>query len=111
MKKLLSILTLLFVALTAYGQAEKSIVIDQNSFRPVQTDAVTGVGVDEILADDSRRPCARIKVRINRMAVEDVNKLEVKIATNNQLTKFTLHLMVLVSARVSFRTDSGNLLE
>ena len=87
MKKFLSILVLLFVAFAAYGQAEKSILIDQNSFRPVQTDELTGVGVDEIAVDDSRRPCARIKVRINRMTLEDVNKLEVKIATNNQLTK------------------------
>ena len=87
MKKFLSILALLFVAFAAYGQAEKSILIDQNSFRPVQTDELTGVGVDEIAVDDSRRPCARIKVRINRMTLEDVNKLEVKIATNNQLTK------------------------
>lgn len=87
MKKFLSILALIFTALTAYGQAEKSIVIDQNSFRPVQTDALTGVGVDEIVVDSSRRPCARIKVKINRMTRAEIDQIEVKIATNNQLTK------------------------
>lgn len=87
MKKFLSILALIFTVLTAYGQAEKSIVIDQNSFRPVQTDALTGVGVDEIVVDSSRRPCARIKVKINRMTRAEIDQIEVKIATNNQLTK------------------------
>jgi hypothetical protein len=66
---------------------ENSIIIDQKSFRPVQSDALTGVAVDAIDKDSSRRPCARIKVKVNRMSKEDINKLEVKIITNNQLTK------------------------
>ncbi len=87
MKKLISIFILLFAAFTAYGQAEKSIVIDQKSFRPVQVDMLTGVGVDEIMVDSSRRPCARIKMKINRMTRAEIDQIEVKIATNNQLTK------------------------
>ena len=87
MKKLISIFFLLFAAFTAYGQAEKSIVIDQKSFRPVQVDMLTGVGVDEIMVDSSRRPCARIKMKINRMTRTEIDQIEVKIATNNQLTK------------------------
>lgn len=87
MKKLISIFILLFAAFTAYGQAEKSIVIDQKSFRPVQLDMLTGVGVDEIMVDSSRRPCARIKMKINRMTRAEIDQIEVKIATNNQLTK------------------------
>lgn len=87
MKKLISIFILLFAAFTAYGQAEKSIVIDQKSFRPVQVDMLTGVGVDEIMVDSSRRPCARIKMKINRMTRTEIDQIEVKIATNNQLTK------------------------
>ena len=87
MKKFLSILALIFTALTAYGQAEKSIVIDQKTFRPVQSDMLTGYAVDEIVVDSSRRPCARIKVRINRMTRAEIDQIEVKIATNNQLTK------------------------
>ena len=87
MKKFLSILALIFTALTAYGQAEKSIVIDQKTFRPVQSDMLTGYAVDEIVVDSSRRPCARIKVKINRMTRAEIDQIEVKIATNNQLTK------------------------
>lgn len=87
MKKLISIFILLFAAFTAYGQAEKSIVIDQKTFRPVQSDMLTGYAVDEIVVDSSRRPCARIKVKINRMTRAEIDQIEVKIATNNQLTK------------------------
>lgn len=87
MKRVLAILTLLFISFAATAQSENSIVIDQNSFRPLQTDALTGVNIDPIGVDSSRRPCARIKVKINRMTPEDINKIDVKIITNNQLTK------------------------
>lgn len=87
MKRFVAILTLLFVAFAASAQSENSIIIDQNSFRPLQSDALTGVNIDPIGVDSSRRPCARIKMKINRMSREDINKLEVKIVTNNQLTK------------------------
>lgn len=87
MKKLLTILFATLIASTALAQAEKSIIIDQNSFRPVQTDALTGVNIDPIGLDDSKRPCARLKVKINRMTREEINAIEVKIVTNNQLTK------------------------
>jgi hypothetical protein len=87
MKRALAILTLLFVVFAATAQSENSIIIDQNSFRPVQSDVLTGANVDPISVDSSRRPCARIKVKINRMTPEDINKIDVKIITNNQLTK------------------------
>ena len=87
MKRALAILTLLFVVFAATAQSENSIIIDQNSFRPVQTDVLTGANVDPISVDSSRRPCARIKVKINRMTPKDINKIDVKIITNNQLTK------------------------
>ena len=87
MKRVLAILTLLFVTFAATAQSENSIIIDQNSFRPVQTDVLTGANVDPISVDSSRRPCARIKVKINRMTPENINKIDVKIITNNQLTK------------------------
>lgn len=87
MKRFLTILVLLFVTLTATAQDEKSIIIDQNSFRPVQTGDIVGLPIDPIAIDTSRRPCARIKVKINRMGKEEINKLEVKIHTNNELTK------------------------
>ena len=87
MKKLVSILVAMFLFSAATAQVEHSIIIDSNSFRAVQTDALAGVNIDPISVDSSRNPCARIKVKINRMTKEEINKLDVKIATNNQLTK------------------------
>ena len=87
MKKLFTLITILLIFFSAYGQEEKSVVIDQKSFRPVQSDALTGYAVDEIGLDSSRRPCARLKVKVNRMTKAEINQISVKIATNNQLTK------------------------
>lgn len=87
MKRLSALFILLLIALCVTAQSENSIIIEQSSFRPIQTDALTGVAIDPIGVDTSRRPCARIKMRVNRMTKEDIDKLEVKIATNNQLTK------------------------
>lgn len=87
MKRLFAIFVALCAAFVAVAQSENSIIIDQNSFRPLQSDALTGVNIDPIGVDSSRRPCARIKVKINRMSREDIDKLEVKIHSNNQLTK------------------------
>ena len=79
MKRFVAILTLLLVAFAAFAQSENSIIVDQSSFRPLQTDALTGVNIDPIGVDSSRRPCARIKMKINRMTREEINGLEVKI--------------------------------
>ena len=87
MKKLLTLLFAIFVISVANAQSEKSIIIDQNSFCAVQSDALTGVNVDLIGMDSSRRPCARIKVKINRMTREEIDRIEVKIVTNNELRK------------------------
>ena len=82
-----TLLIAVFISFAAVAQSEKSIVIEQSSFRAVQSDALTGVNIDPIGEDSSRRPCARIKVRINRMTKEDINAIEVRIATNNELRK------------------------
>ena len=87
MRRFLAILVSLCAVFTAVAQMENSIIIDHKSFRSVQSDALTGVAVDAIGVDDSRRPCARIKVKINRMTREDIDNIAVKIITNNQLTK------------------------
>ena len=87
MKRLLNIFVALFATLTVVAQAEKSIVIEQKTFRAVQTDALTGVNIDPIGLDSSKRPCARLKVKINRMTKAEIDDIEVKLATNNQLTK------------------------
>ena len=87
MKRLFTLLALVLVACAAFAQAEKSIIIDASKFRPVQTDALTGVNIDPIGVDYSKRPCARLKIKINRMTVEEINGIEVKVATNNAVMK------------------------
>ena len=87
MKKFFSLFVALFLFVVASAQEEHSIIIDQSSFRPIHSDAVTGVNIDPIGVDTSRRPCARIKVKINRMTREEIDKIDVKIHTNNELTK------------------------
>ena len=87
MKRLFAIFVALCAAFVAVAQSENSIIIDQNSFRPLQSDELTGFNIDPIGVDSSRRPCARIKMKIKKMSREDIDKLDVKIITNNQLTK------------------------
>ena len=76
MKKLLSLLTLLTVALTATAQITNSIVIDRSSFRAVQKDALTGANVDPIGVDHSRRACARLKIFFHKMTREQLAQLD-----------------------------------
>ena len=75
MKRLLALL-LSLIYLTASAQVEHSIVIDSNSFRAVQTDALTGVNIDPIGMDLSRQPCARVKIFFHRMTREQMEQLE-----------------------------------
>ena len=87
MKRFFSLCVALLLACAAFAQAEKSIIIDASMFRPVQTDALTGVNIDPIGLDYSKRPCARLKIKINRMTVEEIHGIEVKVATNNAVMK------------------------
>ena len=87
MKRFFLLCVALLSACVAFAQAEKSIIIDASKFRPVQTDALTGVNIDPIGVDYSKRPCARLKIKINRMTVEEINGIEVKVATNNAVMK------------------------
>ena len=75
MKRLLALL-LSLIYLTASAQVEHSIVLDSNSFRAVQTDALTGVNIDPIGMDSSRQPCARVKIFFHRMTREQMELLE-----------------------------------
>ncbi len=77
MKRLLALL-LSLIYLTASAQVEHSIVLDSNSFRAVQTDALTGVNIDPIGMDSSRQPCARVKIFFHRMTREQTEQLEPK---------------------------------
>lgn len=85
----LTIATTIAVALTAVAQSSKNMLeIDQSSFRPVQTDVLTGVGIDKIGLDRSKRPCARIKLHVNRMTREEIDQLVVNpIGGMVELTK------------------------
>ena len=67
----------------AVAQETRSLEIDESSFAPIHTDALTGVAIDKIEPDFSRRPCARIKLHINRMSREDINGISVKVIGGN----------------------------
>ena len=79
------------VTLCAAAQSAKNVLeIDQASFRPVQTGALAGVGIDKIAPDRSKRPCARIKMHINRMTREEIDELVVHpVGGMVELTKKT----------------------
>ena len=87
MKKIIAFCVALLISFPLVAQDEKSIIIEQNSFKMLESGALSDVNIDPISKDTSRRPCARIKVRINRMTKVDINGIEVKIATNNELKK------------------------
>ena len=75
------------VALTTSAQVSQAILVDMASFQPVKSDALSGINIDPIKNDSSRRPCARIKMRIERMSKQEIDGLELRLRTNNELTK------------------------
>ena len=77
MKRILTLFIFSIVALTAAAQGaiKQSIIIDPTTFRPVQTDPLTGVNIDPIGLDLSRRPCARIKIFFHQMTREQMEQL------------------------------------
>lgn len=84
MKRLIFTLFVAILSLSAVAQESKRLMdIDPTTFRPVQTDVLTGVGVDSIEVDRSKRPCARIKMRINRMTPEEIGQIEVRAVGGN----------------------------
>lgn len=76
MKKIITILLTTILCATATAQIENSIVLDRSTFRAVQTDDLTGVNIDPIGVDLSRRPCARLKIFFHRMTREQMALLE-----------------------------------
>ena len=89
MKRFLFVAISLFIWLGALAQESKQLInINPESFRPVQTDVLTGVNIDPIAKDRSQRACARIKLHVNRMTREEIDQLQVVIAGGNvALTK------------------------
>ena len=61
----------------------QSLEIDASSFCPVQTDALSGVAIDPIGLDRSKRPCARIKMHVNRMTRDEIENLVVQPVGGN----------------------------
>ena len=78
MKKFLLYIIALLVPALVVAQTQQLFEIDANSFTPIQTDAISGVNIDKIGVDPSRRPCARIKMHINRMTREDIAGISVR---------------------------------
>lgn len=88
MKRFLLTLIACLITVIVYAQeSERTLVLDQASFKPIQKDALTGVAIDQIGQDSSRRPCARIKMKVERMTREEIDGITLKIATNNELIK------------------------
>ena len=73
------ILLCLAVVTSSAQTPSNSIIVDAASFRPVQTDALTGIAIDPIPLDGSKRPCTRLKMRINRMTREEIGELAFRL--------------------------------
>ena len=90
MKYILSVIAML-MTFTLNAQPEKLLEISAESFHPVQTDAISGVPIDKIGKDPSKRPCARIKMHINRMTRDEIEGVSVRpIGGSVVVTKRTL---------------------
>ena len=87
MRRLFTILIAIFAFFTAAAQEEYSIILDQNSFRKVQTDALTGVNIDPIAKDASRNACARLKIKFKDMSRAEVDALAVKFQSNTDIAR------------------------
>ena len=87
MRRLLYLLIAILAFTTAYAQVEHSIVLDQNSFRAVHTDALTGANIDPIAQDQSRNACARLKIRFANMNRAEIEALEVKFRSNTDIAR------------------------
>ncbi|MBQ7311324.1 MAG: SEL1-like repeat protein [Alistipes sp.] len=76
MKRLFAILMTLFVCATTTAQITNSIFIDPDSFRPAQDGLLSGLAIDPIRQDRSRRACVRQKIFFHRMTREEMAQLE-----------------------------------
>ncbi len=81
--------------IAAFAQ-ENAIHLDAGSFRPLSTDALTNLAVDPIGNDRSNRPCARIKIRMDRMTPDEIRQTQIKLIGGN----------IMLTKRIN--ADSGN---
>lgn len=89
MKRFLLCLLCAIVSYSSMAEGPKRLInIDPATFRPEQKDVLVDVNIDQIAKDRSKRPCARIKLHVNRMTREEIDQLQVVIAGGNvALTK------------------------
>ena len=87
MKRLLTLFVAILTILTATAQVEHSIILDQSSFRKVNTDALTGVNVDPIRKDSSRNACARVKIQFANMSRAEVDALVIQFRSNTDIAR------------------------
>lgn len=87
MKRLFILLFAICTTAMATAQIEQAIIIDKATFKAVNSGVLTGVNIDPIGVDSSRRPCARIKMKVNRMTREEIDGLSMRIRTNNECIK------------------------
>ena len=87
MKRLLTLFVAILTILTATAQVEHSIILDQSTFRKVNTDALTGVNVDPIRKDSSRNACARVKIQFANMSRAEVDALVLQFRSNTDIAR------------------------
>ena len=87
MKRLFTFLTAILTILTATAQDDYPIILEQETFRKVNADALTGVNIDPIAKDSSRNKCARVKIKFANMSRAEVDALEVKFQSNTDLAR------------------------
>jgi hypothetical protein len=68
-----------------FAQSGSTLVLDEASFAPVNTDAMTGLNIDPISKDRSNRECARVKIHVTRMTAEDIAGISVRTVGGNIL--------------------------
>lgn len=88
MKRLLLVIVAALFAVCAYAQTQEkttSIVLKPETLVDINKDSLTGVDVDPIPLDPSRNPCARLKIKFDRMTREQVDELEVLFRSNTYL--------------------------
>ena len=83
MKRLIIAMLYVLLPMFVVAQQERSFQIDEKSFEPEQKGGLGPMPIDKIAHDYSNRPCARIKLHINRMSQEDISSVSVKTVGGN----------------------------
>ena len=83
-------LALLLVLIFFPVQAQNSVLVLDEELQKVHIDALTGLKIDPIGKDRSNRPCARIKLHVNRMSPEEISQIQVKTIGGNAIVMKSL---------------------